>query len=161
MGIYGQYPQQMNNYYQQPTPIMQSQQQRLMQMEQMYPQFSQQQYMSQQQPQYLNGRIIDDVSTVNANEVLMDGSVALFPMRDMSKIFAKKWNQNGVIETVTYEPVLDDKATNSTLDEEKLNLGAFNEFTGTLLARIDELEKKIDGMTMPKPTTQRTKKEVE
>lgn len=152
------YQQQMNNIF---NPVLQQQQQRLMQMEQMYPQFAQPQLVPQQQiqQQALNGRVIDDVNTVNANEVSMDGSIAVFPMRDMSRIYAKRWNQNGVIETVVFEPIIENEVINSTPNEEKLNLGAFNEFTDTLLARIDTLEKKIDSMGVK--STPRVKKESE
>lgn len=142
--------------------LFQNQQQRLMQMEQMYPQFVQQQFIPQQQmqPQVINGRIIDDINSINANEVCMDGSISVFPMRDMSKIYAKRWNQNGVIETVTFEPVIESDAINSTPNEQKSNLEVFNEVRDTLLNRIDELEKKIVSISKS-VTSSRAKKESE
>lgn len=164
-------------YYQQPqyapimnqamNPIIAQQQQRLAQMEQMYPQFQQPMMQPQQQmpvqgmPQrMINGRMISDTKEIIPNEIPMDGSVTLFMLDDKSKIFSKRWNENGVVENEVYERVLAEDSMNTTNCEEKTNYGAFDKLTSMILARIDELEKKIDSMGVVKPT-RATKKESE
>lgn len=90
----------MNNYYYGPygqyTPA--------------YGQQYQQQYGQQipqvqpvQQVNNLSGRMVDDISTVGANEVNLDGSPSIFVKRDLSEIYVKRWNQNGMIDTVQYK----------------------------------------------------------
>ena len=37
----------------------------------------------------INGRIVQAVENINANEVPMDGSMAFFPKQDMSEIYVK------------------------------------------------------------------------
>jgi len=48
----------------------------------------------QMQPQFLGiqGKVVQSESAIMANDVPMDGSVAFFPMQDMSAIVAKQWN---------------------------------------------------------------------
>lgn len=50
----------------------------------------------------INGRIVQAVEDINANEVPMDGSMAFFPKQDMSKIYVKGWNADGTIRTIVY-----------------------------------------------------------
>lgn len=52
----------------------------------------------------MTGRVVSNDSEVSPSEVPMDGSAAFFPMSDGSKIFAKSWDGNGNIKTVTYIP---------------------------------------------------------
>lgn len=58
----------------------------------------------QQQPVVRNvqGRTINDISEVNANEVPNDGSLGYFPTSDGSAIFAKAWTGDGQIVTMKY-----------------------------------------------------------
>lgn len=159
----GYYPQ----YTVQQNPAMLSQQMRLAQLEQQNPQIMQPQPMMYQPQmaqaqQGLNGRVIDDISTVNANEVSMDGSISIFPMRDMSEIYTKNWNSNGTIETVRYKRISSEDVNNSAPTEEKLKIGlsddvlkAFDERFSQLNAKIEQLQKSIT------PKTTKTKKESE
>lgn len=55
----------------------------------------------------INGRIVQAVENINANEVPMDGSMAFFPKQDMSKIYVKGWNADGTIRTIVYKPSQD------------------------------------------------------
>ena len=52
----------------------------------------------------INGRIVQAVENINANEVPMDGSMAFFPKQDMSEIYVKGWNADGTINTIVYKP---------------------------------------------------------
>lgn len=80
----GFYPQQYGNY----APYQQMQQQRF-QLQEQY------QAMQNQQAIGLNGRIVQVVENINANEVPMDGSMAFFPKQDLSEIYLKGWNADG------------------------------------------------------------------
>lgn len=51
----------------------------------------------------VNGRIVQAVENINANEVPMDGSMAFFPKQDLSEIYVKGWNANGTINTIVYK----------------------------------------------------------
>lgn len=51
----------------------------------------------------INGRIVQAVENINANEVPMDGSMAFFPKQDMSEIYVKGWNADGTIRTIVYK----------------------------------------------------------
>ena len=98
----------MNNPYQAPmmnNSYMQSQNPYMDRMNflQNYQQSLQQQPMSQQIAG-INGRIVQAVENINANEVPMDGSMAFFPKQDMSEIYVKGWNANGTINTIVYKP---------------------------------------------------------
>lgn len=48
----------------------------------------------------INGRVVQAVENINANEVPMDGSMAFFPKQDMSEIYVKGWNADGTIRTI-------------------------------------------------------------
>ena len=68
----------------------------------------------------INGRIVQAVENINANEVPMDGSMAFFPKQDLTEIYAKSWNADGTIRTLTFKPVLNDKTDILSGDTEKL-----------------------------------------
>lgn len=148
------------------NPALMNQQNRLMQLEQQYQQYQQPQQMYQQSIG-LSGRVIDDISTVNANEVPMNGELAFFPKRDMSEIYVRNWNADGSIKTTRFKPILDENQSNTNTlsnDTEKMKFDAFNEFTDVFQKRIDEIEMKIDAISKnftPKSTTSRAKKDGE
>ena len=145
------YGQNYNGY----VPYPYQQQQRLDPVQQ-YQQPAQQMFSQQafQQPQpALNGRIVAAVENITANDVPMDGSVAIFPKQDMSEIYAKSWNADGTIRTVVYKPytATQPEVTNSMTDMSKLKIGLSDESTAAFMQRFDELDKKIDDL-MPKST---------
>ncbi|CDD65915.1 putative uncharacterized protein [Firmicutes bacterium CAG:882] len=132
----GFYPQQYGNY----APYQQMQQQRFQPQEQ-YP------AMQNQQTIGLNGRIVQAVENVNANEVPMDGSVAFFPKQDLSEIYVKGWNADGTIKTIVYKPQIDNKsarAVNTSLDTEKLKIDLSEQATAGIMQRFDDLSAKIE-----------------
>ena len=122
MQTYPQYYPQMNNYgqrYNTQQPYMD----RLAGLQQ-YQQALQQPQMqrqTQQMPLGLNGKMVDVVDQITANDVPMDGSVAIFPKKDMSEIYLKSWTPNGTIATVVFKPVLEDvRKLNLEMTREKL-----------------------------------------
>lgn len=159
--------QMMSNPYQNGYNPMLSPQQRLMQMEQQYPQFSQQnQFMQQQiqqQPQGIVGKIVNDVSNVSPNDVPMDGSVAVFPKNDMTEIYCKQWTANGTIQTVVYKPVLEQNQADGT-NIPQMDFNALNEDVKALREDIkgvrDMIEKSMNAPT-PKTISSRGKKEAD
>lgn len=167
MQTYPQYYPQMNNYGQQYNP-QQPYMDRLAGLQQ-YQQTLQQPQMQmqpQQMPVGLNGKMVDVVDQITANDVPMDGSVAIFPKKDMSEIYLKSWNPNGTIATVVYHPVMEEPS-NSAPVRDNLKIGLSDEVTEIFMQKFDELANKIEelekSMTKPmtKTTVSRTKKESE
>lgn len=75
---------------------------------------------SNSKPQTIFGKVVQNESQITPNDVPMDGTIALFPLQDYSKIIAKQWTQNGTISTVTYSPdTRNDQngSTSLTIDE--------------------------------------------
>ena len=76
------------------------------------------------------GRLIGALEEVVPNEVPMDGSVGLFPMRDFSAIYMKAWNSDGTIKTITYVPKTEEQIPVITNDQ--------------IMDRLDRIEKLLD-----------------
>lgn len=148
----------MNNPYQTPmmnNPYMQSQNPYMDRMNflQNYQQSLQQQPMQMNQqpiPQQIvgiNGRIVQAVENINANEVPMDGSMAFFPKQDMSEIYVKGWNADGTIRTIVYKPYTEpggSNAGNPTTNIENAKFTLSDESTQLFLNKFDELSDKIE-----------------
>ena len=142
----------MNNPYQAPmmnNPYMQSQNPYMDRMNflQSYQQSLQQQPMPQQIVG-INGRIVQAVETINPNEVPMDGSVAFFPKQDLTEIYAKSWNADGTIRTLTFKPVLNDKTDILSGDTEKLEFDLSEKATEGIMAKLNELSEKIEQLSL-------------
>lgn len=156
----------MNSPYQNGYNPMLSPQQRLMQMEQQYPQYSQQnQFMqqpAQQQAQGIVGKIVNDFSELTANDVPMNGSAAFFPKADGSELQVRSWTANGTIQTVVYKPILgqnQDDATNIP----QMDFNALNEDVRALredIKGVREMIEKSMNVPTPKTTSSKSKKEV-
>ena len=149
----------MNNPYQAPmmnNPYMQSQNPYMDRMNflQNYQQSLQQQPMQMNQqpmPQQMvgiNGRIVQAVETINPNEVPMDGSVAFFPKQDLTEIYAKSWNADGTIRTLTFKPVLNDKTDILSGNTEKLEFDLSEKATEGIMAKLNELSEKIEQLSL-------------
>ena len=106
-----------------------------------------QQAMPQQIPG-INGRIVQAVETINPNEVPMDGSVAFFPKQDLTEIYAKSWNADGTIRTLTFKPVLNDKTDILSGDTEKLEFDLSEKATEGIMAKLNELSEKIEQLSL-------------
>lgn len=138
-GNYNPYIQQQRGYQQQEIPV--------------------QQYQPVQQQIGINGKVIQTVENITANDVPMDGSVAFFPKNDLSEIYAKKWNSDGTICTVLFKPVLNNKST-ETVENSEIN--STEKLTKTVMERFDELGKRIDDFmnkSTQKQQVNRSKKE--
>lgn len=72
-----------------------------------------------QQKPTVFGKVVTDESQITPNDVPMDGTIAIFPLQDYSKIIAKQWTANGTIQTLTYIPehTQADNTPKTTLDD--------------------------------------------
>ena len=100
-------------------------------------------YQQNQIVQGNNGKIIAEMSQITANDVPMDGSVAFFPKQDLSEVYAKSWNADGTIRTVTYKPVLDNDLKNVPTDTEKLKCELSDEATEGIMNKFDEISDRL------------------
>lgn len=96
----------------------------------------------------INGRIVQAVETINPNEVPMDGSVAFFPKQDLTEIYAKSWNADGTIRTLTFKPVLNDKTDILSGDTEKLEFDLSEKATEGIMTKLNELSEKIEQLSL-------------
>ena len=140
-------PMMNDSYMQSQNPYMDR-----MNFLQNYQQSLQQQPMQMNQqpiPQQIvgiNGRIVQAVENINANEVPMDGSMAFFPKQDMSEIYVKGWNADGTIRTIVYKPYTEpggSNAGNPTTDIENAKFTLSDESTELFMSKFDELSEKI------------------
>lgn len=155
---------QMNNGYGQQIPMQNPYQQR-MDFLQSYQQSLQPTQMSgtnQQISNGINGKIVPSVEIITANDVPMDGSVAVFPKQDMSEIYVKYWENNGTIRTIIFKPTLEQNASNLSQTDEKPKFDLSEASTTAFMERFDSLEKQINDLmtkSMTKTAVSRTKKE--
>ena len=121
----------------------------------------------QMQQQFLGiqGKVIQSESAIMANDVPMDGSVAFFPMQDMSAIVAKQWDANGTIRKTVYKP-FNEQMADSSSDDKKIEIGLSDDATKAITDKLDclfgkmeELEDKLSSQTQRKSS--RTQKESE
>lgn len=165
MSTYPNYFPNQNQMYQQNFNPMMAAQQRLMQMEQQYPQFvPQNQFQApMQQVIGLNGRFVDDFNIISANDVPMDGNGAIFIKKDGSEIQLRNWTANGTIQTTSYKPILEPDPSNGTnIPQIDLN-GLYEDvraIRGEISERFDRLEKSMSGSTN-KGSAQKAKKEAD
>lgn len=142
-----QVPMMNNSYIQSQNPYMDR-----MNFLQNYQQSLQQQPMQMNQqlmPQQIagiNGRVVQAVENINANEVPMDGSMAFFPKQDMSEIYVKGWNADGTIKTIVYKPYTapkDNQTVNPMANTESAKFTLSDESTQLFLNKFEELSEKI------------------
>ncbi len=116
----------------------------------------------QQMPVGLNGRIVDDFSVLNANDVPMDGNGAVFIKRDASEIQWRNWAANGTIVTTSYKPILEQNNKEGTNIPQMDFNGLYEDvkaLRGEITERFDRLEKSIN--TPAAKTNGRAKREAD
>lgn len=135
-----------------------------------YPQYSYNPMPQMQQPQRqqvfgLSGKTIQSPENVMANDVPMDGSVAFFPMNDLSAIYAKSWNPDGTIRTSVFKPVLEQDPKNVSTNALKGKIEASEDVTAPFMNKLDEVYDKLLQLEqlmakpLPKVSASRSKKE--
>lgn len=112
----------------------------------------------------INGRVVQSVEMITANDVPMDGSAAFFPMQDMSAILAKSWNADGTIKTVIFKPINETVPQNEIHNKENLKIDLSDGTVSAFMDRFDELSERLEQLkvsinkTTPKSSTQSTKR---
>lgn len=87
-------PQQIPGYSQQPSTYPD-----------WWPNTNRPQSQSQpQRPMVLPGRFVQAETDITPNLVPQDGSIAVFPLNDLSAVYLKQWTSNGTIVPVKYVP---------------------------------------------------------
>lgn len=100
---------------------------------------------------YIYGRPVGTPNAITPQEVPMDGTIALFPMQDLSCVYAKTWGADGTIKTMRFvpEPVNDPQ-----------NEGQTESSMDALFASLNQRLDKIEKMLTRKPYHNKPKKEV-
>jgi hypothetical protein len=115
----------------------------------------------------INGRVVQSVEMITANDVPMDGSAAFFPMQDMSAILAKSWNADGTIKTVIFKPINETVPQNEIHNKENLKIDLSDGTVSAFMDRFDELSERLEQLevsinkTAPKSSAQSTKRKAD
>lgn len=115
----------------------------------------------------INGRVVQSVEMITANDVPMDGSAAFFPMQDMSAILAKSWNADGTIKTVIFKPINETVPQNEIQNKENLKIDLSDGTVAAFMDRFDELSERLEQLevsinkTAPKSSAQSTKRKAD
>ena len=121
----------------------------------------QQAIQPQTMPQGILTRVVNDFSTLTANDVPMSGG-AFFVKADGSEIEQREWSANGQIVSKRYkaisEPLNANPNTLSTEDKQA-EYGALKQFLGVFEERLNSLDTKMDEILKQKPIL-KPKKEV-
>lgn len=121
----------------------------------------------QQMPRGINGKVVQSVEMITANDVPMDGSAAFFPMQDMSAILAKSWNADGTIKTVIFKPINENVPQNEIQNKENLKFDLSEGTVAAFMDRFDELSERLEQLelsvnkTTSKSSTQSTKRKAD
>lgn len=121
----------------------------------------------QQLPSGINGRVVQSVEMITANDVPMDGSAAFFPMQDMSAILAKSWNADGTIKTVIFKPINETVPQSEIQNKENLKFDLSEGAVAAFMDRFDELSERLEQLelslnkTVAKSGTQSTKRKAD
>lgn len=150
-----------NQQYGQPNMQMQNQR---MQYGQAPNAFQNQQFsMNQQMVQnLLNGRTVNSIEEITANDVPMNVPYSIFPKNDLSQIYIKSWNANGTIQTIAYAPIQPENSEQGT-NIPQTDFNALNEDVRALRQEISERFDRLENSmtnSKTKASGSRTKKEV-
>lgn len=152
----------MPPYVPQPNPYMSSMypaQQRLVQMEQQYPQFTPQyqqqmqmqpQMQQQQQQNFIKGRAVTSFDEAKASMIDLDGSLHIFTDIGNGKIYTKQINLDGTASIHTY--TLNDGANEQQSQKEEIKLDSFvkREELNPIVDKINNLDSVLQQMLQPK-----------
>lgn len=97
----------MNGYQMQTPGFQPPMQDRLAQLQNQYQAAVPQGFNNMQaiQPMHLNGQMVDSIDVVKAKDVDMTGAVTYYPKADLTEIYTKQLQPNGMSRIVTYKAV--------------------------------------------------------
>ena len=99
------------------------------------PQYQPQQNIFQQNN--ITGRFVQNAEQIGVNDVPMNGAYSIFPKTDMTEIYAKAWDGNGNIQTLTYRLVQEDGTERAGVPTVQEQLQSFRD---EIMKRFDKLE---------------------
>lgn len=108
----------------------------------------------------LSGRIVNDQNEILASDVAMDRPYSIFPKNDLSQIYIKSWNPNGIIQTIAYAPIQPENTEQGT-NIPQTDFNALNEDVRALRQEISERFDRLESSmtnSKTKSTSSRTKK---
>ena len=106
----------------------------------------------------LNGRMVNSIEEITANDVPMNVPYSIFPKNDLSQIYIKSWNANGTIQTIAYASI---QPENTEQNMPQTDFNALNEDVRALRQEIsDRFDRLESSMTnsKTKSTSSRTKR---
>ena len=120
--------------------------------------------MSQQPVNPLNGRIVNSIEEITANDVPMNVPYSIFPKNDLSQIYIKSWNPNGIIQTIAYAPIQPENTEQGT-NIPQTDFNALNEDVRALRQeisdRFDRLESSMANSKTKASNSRAKKGEIE
>ena len=103
----------------------------------------------------LNGKIVDSLESIMANDVPMDIPFSIFPKRDLSEISVKYWTGEGKIATINFKPINEDELQKP----KEIISNDFNLMLEAISEKVDNLSNRLDEVLKTKTNT-KNKKEV-
>lgn len=82
----------------------------------------------------IRGRIVTSEQDIVPAEIPMDGSICLFMTEDCKKVIAKRWNSNGVLQSIIYSISSNEQAQSECQNGDN---------TGELKAQLDRIENML------------------
>lgn len=108
----------------------------------------------QNAPSVIPGRIVDMPDEIKAQEIPMDGTLALFPRRDLSCIYAYQWVTDHV-ESVRYIPDVQQKPASPAGPVAAI---IPDEFRAEIFGRLDKLESVVAAALQPNKSAKKEEK---
>lgn len=108
------------------------------------------------------GKVVNDFDEVTAMDVPQNNQAAFFPKADGSEIQARARASNGLIQTVSYKPILDQNQAEAT-NISQMDFNALNEDVRALredIKSVREMIEKSINTPAPKPAPRGKKTEV-
>ena len=82
----------------------------------------------------------------------MNVPFSIFAKNDMSEIQLRKWNSNGLIDNLSFKPILEQKVDNSTPNNETLKYALTDEARNDIYEHIDSKFEEIKKLLKPAST---------
>lgn len=98
-------------------------------------------------PNYFGGRLIEDFTEVKPNETPMDGSITLFPTKDLNSIYLRTWNRDGRLMSFVYR-------LDTSVDLNAPVLPPQQQEYQALIDRVNQLEDMVRQQQTPAPAQQ-------
>lgn len=142
----------MNGYPMQAPVYQPPMQDRLAQLQNQYQQTVPQGFNNMQavQPMHLNGQVVDSIDVVKAKDVDMTGAVTYYPKADLTEIYTKQLQPNGMSRIVTYKAIPEETPEPAT---RPVTMDTINDLISQLrsdvLQEISGVKELVESITVP------------